>query len=87
MVNKWDMIEKETNTIVSFEKEIRNGLPFAPYALTLFGSSILLFRLIPAVSTNIKVFPLYFQTESTASRVVPISSATRDLSYPKSWEI
>ncbi|MDU5310411.1 MAG: ribosome biogenesis GTPase Der, partial [Dialister sp.] len=30
MVNKWDMIEKETNTILSFEKEIRNGLPFAP---------------------------------------------------------
>ena len=40
MVNKWDMIEKETNTIVSFEKEIRNGLPFAPYALILFGSAM-----------------------------------------------
>ena len=40
MVNKWDMIEKETNTILSFEKEIRNGLPFAPYAPMLFGSAM-----------------------------------------------
>lgn len=40
MVNKWDMIEKETNTILSFEKEIRNGLPFVPYAPMLFGSAM-----------------------------------------------
>ena len=40
MVNKWDMIEKETNTIVSFEKEIRDGLPFAPYIPMLFGSAM-----------------------------------------------
>lgn len=40
MVNKWDMIEKETNTILSFEKEIRNSLPFAPYAPMLFGSAM-----------------------------------------------
>ena len=48
------------------------------------GSSILLFFLMPAVSTSTNVLPLNFHTESTASRVVPISSATRDLWYPRS---
>lgn len=39
-VNKWDAVEKETNTMVEFEKEIKNGLPFAPYAPMLFGSAM-----------------------------------------------
>lgn len=38
-VNKWDVIEKDNYTINEFEKEIRDGLPFAPYAPILFGSA------------------------------------------------
>lgn len=40
MVNKWDLIPKETNTMVELEKEIRKGLPFAPYVPMLFGSAM-----------------------------------------------
>ena len=39
-VNKWDAVAKETNTMVEFEKEIKNGLPFASYVLMLFGSAL-----------------------------------------------
>ncbi|WP_206459482.1 ribosome biogenesis GTPase Der [Anaerovorax sp. IOR16] len=38
VVNKWDLIEKETNTMRDFEKEIRNELSFMPYAPILFVS-------------------------------------------------
>lgn len=40
MVNKWDLIEKDNHTSVEFEKEIRDGLPFAPYVTILFGSGL-----------------------------------------------
>ena len=39
-VNKWDALAKETNTMVEFEKEIKNGLPFASYVPMLFGSAL-----------------------------------------------
>lgn len=39
-VNKWDTVAKETNTMVEMEKEIRSGLPFAPYVSMLFGSAL-----------------------------------------------
>lgn len=38
VVNKWDIVEKETNTMKDFEKEIRNSLSFAPYAPIVFVS-------------------------------------------------
>ena len=40
MVNKWDIVEKDTHTSVDFEKKIRDGLPFAPYVRILFGSGL-----------------------------------------------
>lgn len=39
-VNKWDAVAKETNTMVEFEKEIKNGLPFASYVPMIFGSAL-----------------------------------------------
>ena len=38
-VNKWDALEKETNTMKNFEKEIRNELPFVLYAPIIFISA------------------------------------------------
>lgn len=38
-VNKWDAVEKGNNTMVEYEKEIKDGLPFASYAPMLFGSA------------------------------------------------
>lgn len=39
VVNKWDLPEKETNTMVKFEKELKEELAFAGYALTIFVSA------------------------------------------------
>lgn len=38
VVNKWDLIKKETNTMRDFEKEIARELSFMPYAPTVFIS-------------------------------------------------
>lgn len=38
VVNKWDLIEKETNTMRDFERGIRDELVFMPYAPVLFIS-------------------------------------------------
>jgi GTP-binding protein len=38
LVNKWDLIEKDTQTAREFEKEIREELPFLSYAPILFVS-------------------------------------------------
>ncbi len=39
VVNKWDLPEKETNTMKKFEEEIKDEFAFASYALTLFVSA------------------------------------------------
>ena len=39
VVNKWDLPEKETNTMVKFEEDIKEELAFASYALTIFVSA------------------------------------------------
>ena len=38
VVNKWDLIEKETNTMRDYERKIRNELLFASYAPVVFVS-------------------------------------------------
>jgi GTP-binding protein len=38
VVNKWDLVEKETNTMKEFEKTIRRELPFMAYAPSIFIS-------------------------------------------------
>ena len=40
LVNKWDLIDKETNTMNKFANEIRNELSFCGYAPILFISAI-----------------------------------------------
>lgn len=40
VVNKWDLVEKETNTMRDYEREIKAELLFASYAPVLFTSAI-----------------------------------------------
>ncbi|MDR2546579.1 MAG: ribosome biogenesis GTPase Der [Lachnospiraceae bacterium] len=57
-VNKWDLIEKDNNTIKIYEKRIREVLSFAPYTKVIFVSAVSgqrlwkLFELIDVVSEN-----------------------------------
>lgn len=39
LVNKWDAVEKDNNTMVHYTEDIRKALPFAQYAPVLFGSA------------------------------------------------
>ncbi len=39
LVNKWDVLEKETHTLFDFEKKLRQDLDFLPYASILFISA------------------------------------------------
>ncbi|MDO5027053.1 MAG: ribosome biogenesis GTPase Der [Tissierellia bacterium] len=58
VVNKWDLVEKNTYTMKNFEAEIRNGLSFALYAPIVFVSVKTglridkLFQLIDQVDEN-----------------------------------
>jgi GTP-binding protein len=40
LVNKWDLIAKDTHTLYEFERQIRNDLSFLPYAPILFISAM-----------------------------------------------
>jgi GTP-binding protein len=39
-VNKWDLVEKDQNTMHKYERELREGLSFMQYAPTLFISAL-----------------------------------------------
>jgi GTP-binding protein len=40
LVNKWDAIEKDTNTMIEFEAHVREQLKFMPYVPVLFISAL-----------------------------------------------
>lgn len=40
LVNKWDAVEKDNNTMVHYTEDTRKALPFAQYAPVLFGSAL-----------------------------------------------
>ena len=58
VVNKWDLVEKETNTMKNFKNDVLNGLPFMQYAPSEFVSAKTglrmnkLFELIKYVNTQ-----------------------------------
>lgn len=40
VVNKWDLVEKETNTMKNYKTDVLNGLPFMQYAPSEFVSAL-----------------------------------------------
>ena len=54
VLNKWDLIEKETNTMIRFEENLKNELAFMPYFKSVYLSALTgkrLEKLMPAVET------------------------------------
>ena len=49
-VNKWDLVEKETNTMRDMEAQVRQDLSFMPYAPVVFLSALTGQRVDKAVS-------------------------------------
>lgn len=65
LVNKWDLIEKETNTSRQFEKDIREELPFLSYAPILFVSvetGQRIHRLFPLIETVMQNYRMRIST-------------------------
>jgi len=48
-VNKWDLIEKDTNTIVEFERRIHDATPYLSYIPILFISALTRLRVFKAI--------------------------------------
>tara|TARA_R110000787_G_scaffold70646_9_gene157075 strand:+ start:8547 stop:9857 length:1311 start_codon:yes stop_codon:yes gene_type:complete len=56
LINKWDLVEKETNTMRDFEAEIRQQIaPFTDVPI-IFTSVITKQRLLKAIETGVEVF-------------------------------
>lgn len=55
VVNKWDLVEKETNTMSNFKKEIASELTFMSYAPTVFISALTGQRVTKVIETARKV--------------------------------
>ena len=66
MVNKWDLIEKETNTAKQFEEDIREKLSTLNYAPIIFTSVLTKQRVLKAMELAIEVY-------GNLSRKVPTS--------------
>lgn len=56
LVNKWDLIEKETNTMRDYEKKIKAELLFASYAPVIFISVLNKQRIHDAISMSSKIY-------------------------------
>lgn len=66
LVNKWDLVEKETNSTRDFEAQIRKQIePFTDVPI-LFGSALTKQRLLKALETSVKVFESRKQRISTS---------------------
>ncbi len=49
VVNKWDLVEKETNTMRDMQRKILGELPFMDYAPVMFTSAVKGQRLLPVI--------------------------------------
>lgn len=67
VVNKWDLVEKETNTMAKITKEIKAELLFMPYAPIVFVSALTTQRVN-------KIFDVIVQVAEQHARRVPTSA-------------
>lgn len=65
VVNKWDLVEKETNTMNHFTKDIRDKLSFIPYAPIVFVSALTKQRIPKILETVDKAYDQYSNRVST----------------------
>lgn len=56
LVNKWDLVEKETNTMKQFENQIREKIALFSDVPILFISALTKQRILKAVETAVKVY-------------------------------
>jgi GTPase len=67
IVNKWDAVEKDTHTMVEFEKKLREEFNFMPYAPYLFISALTGQRIHQVLETAKQVYEERFTRIQTAA--------------------
>jgi len=76
VVNKWDLVEKETNTMAKMTKEIKAELLFMPYAPIIFVSALTKQRVNKIFDVIIDVAEQHARRVSTSSLNEVIKEAT-----------
>ena len=66
VVNKWDLVDKDTNTMSSFEKDIRREYKFLEYAPVVFLSALTKRRLNTLFEALVKVHEAYYTRIKTS---------------------
>lgn len=66
IVNKWDLVEKDTSTLNEYAKKIRGALSFLDYVPVLFISALTGQRVNQVVPTALRVYEARFQRIPTA---------------------
>ncbi len=61
LVNKWDLVDKDTNTAAEYTRKVREAMPFLSYAPVLFVSATEKIRLS-------KIFPLCLRIEDERNK-------------------
>jgi len=64
-VNKWDLVDKETNTMNKFEKQISKDVPFLEYAPKIYISAVTKQRLNQIFDKSIEVYEQCIKRVST----------------------
>ena len=80
VVNKWDLIEKDTNTMNKMKKEIQTKFSFMPYAKMLFVSAVTgqrLPKLFDTIDTVIQYSCMRIQT-GVLNEILAEAVATAD---------
>jgi len=85
LVNKWDLVEKNTHTLAQYEEYVRQELKFLPYVPVLFISALTGQRMARVLETAIRVQKERTTRISTAELNRLIRTATAKSSPPTKW--
>jgi len=78
VANKWDLVEKDEDTMVEYEKRIRQELNFLPYVPAVFISAL------SGKRVN-QILPLVLRVQEERLVRVPTSQLNRILQMPKTY--
>jgi len=85
LVNKWDLVEKDSYTMIEYEKRVRNELKFMSWVPVMFISALSGQRVGKVISEAIRINNLRQKRLSTTEINDIIRSATARHSPPSKW--
>ena len=85
LVNKWDLVEKDTHTLAQYEEYARQALKFMPYVPVLFVSALTGQRVSRILDTAVRIQKERTARISTSDLNHLIRDATARSSPPTKW--